>query len=257
MRSLGDSAASTPAGSQTPSADDVRPDVSADDCDDPSAALTQAEWVQFCADQAPESDEGTEISSLELVNGEPTTFAGGEVVTVSVEPWTPPTELGGYPTPPDMLDGTYAKITIQVENRREVPIEISTMKAEGPYSPSGESWEWSLGWETRTADGPVQPGRTGVHEEIYAAPEGDPGKSCSSPSSRRASPGRPSSVAATSPSTTTCRWSSPDLAYRPPPSSANRVRNWRQGLGVSQEAWPRPADCTGRSSDRLSTVGAT
>ncbi len=46
----------------------------------------------------------------------------------------------------------------------------------GKYSPSGQSWAWSLGWETRTADGLIQPGYTGVHEEIYTAPEGDPGE---------------------------------------------------------------------------------
>lgn len=48
------------------------------------------------------------------------------------------------------------------------------MILEGPYGPSGESWAWSLGWETRTADGSVQPDATGVHEQIHAAPEGDP-----------------------------------------------------------------------------------
>lgn len=79
----------------TVSADDVRPGISAEDCDNPDAALIQAEWKQFCADPAPESDEGSEISSLKLTNGEPATFAGGEVVTVTVEPWTPPSKLGG------------------------------------------------------------------------------------------------------------------------------------------------------------------
>ncbi len=169
--------ADAPASSaETASADDVRPGISAEDCDNPDAALTQAEWTHFCADPAPESDEGSEISSLELTNGEPKTFAGGEVVTVTVEPWTPPSELGGYPTSPDALDDTYARITTQVVNQREVPIEISTMVIGGKYTPSGQSWEWSLGWETRTAEGPIQPGQTGVHEEIYTAPEGDPGK---------------------------------------------------------------------------------
>jgi hypothetical protein len=157
-----------------PAADDVRPGVSAEDCDDPT--LTQAEWTQFCVDAGLEGEAEANADPFTLANGEPKTFANGEVVTVTIEPWTPPAELGGYPTPPDALDDTYVKITTEVENRREVPVEIGTMSVSGPYSPAGEQWAWSLGWETRNAEGPIQPGYTGVDEEIYAAPEGDPGK---------------------------------------------------------------------------------
>ncbi len=47
------SGTSTSTGTAGPtSQDEVRPDVSAEDCDDPDAALTQAEWIEFCADTA-------------------------------------------------------------------------------------------------------------------------------------------------------------------------------------------------------------
>jgi hypothetical protein len=111
---------------------------------------------------AASPDEGASevIRSNELTNGEPTTFPGGEVGTVTVEPWKAPATWapatwGGYPTPPERLNATYVKITTEVEIRRDVPIEIGTMHfGHGPYSSSGQSWEWSLGWdEQRTADG--------------------------------------------------------------------------------------------------------
>lgn len=141
-------------------------------------AETTAAGPEPTAAASPDEGASEVIRSNELTNGEPTTFPGGEVVTVTVEPWKAPATWGGYPTPPERLNATYVKITNQVENRREVPIEIGTMLfGQGPYTASGASWEWSLGWdEQRTADGPVQPGATGVEVLIFQAPEGDPGK---------------------------------------------------------------------------------
>jgi hypothetical protein len=141
-------------------------------------AETTAAGPEPTAAASPDEGASEVISSNELTNGEPTTFPGGEVVIVTVEPWKAPATWGSYPTPPERLNATYVKITTEVENRRDVPIEIGTMHfGHGPYSPSGQSWEWSLGWdEQRTADGPIQPGATGVEVLMYQAPPGDPGK---------------------------------------------------------------------------------
>ncbi|SNR96599.1 hypothetical protein [Blastococcus mobilis] len=41
-------------GSDEPlSQDTIRPGITAENCDDPDAALTQAEWVEFCAEPVP------------------------------------------------------------------------------------------------------------------------------------------------------------------------------------------------------------
>ena len=62
-------------------ADDVRPGVSAEDCDDPT--LTQAEWTQFCVDAGLQGEAEANADPFTLANGEPKTFANGEVVTVT------------------------------------------------------------------------------------------------------------------------------------------------------------------------------
>jgi hypothetical protein len=81
-----DTASEEPVGNET-----IRPDVSAEDCDDPDAALTQAEWVEFCADRVteeapPESDvevspRGNVVAS---VGADLPIAAEGDTVTATV-----------------------------------------------------------------------------------------------------------------------------------------------------------------------------
>jgi hypothetical protein len=56
--------------SQPVSNEDIRPDVSAADCDDPQSDLTQAEWVEFCAGEMQGGEEALEQEAE--ANAEPT-----------------------------------------------------------------------------------------------------------------------------------------------------------------------------------------
>ncbi len=77
------------AGSEEPlSQDTIRPGISAEDCDDPNAALTQAEWVGFCAEPAPSGPPVNERGNVAATVGQPVTVPapdGQPLVEVTVE----------------------------------------------------------------------------------------------------------------------------------------------------------------------------
>jgi hypothetical protein len=119
--------------SQPVSNDDVRPEVSAADCDNPDAALTQAEWVKFCAGEMEGGEEALEQEAE--ANADPTpaapefaavgdtvTFDGGVTVgTVTLNGvrriTAPETEYSSAtPTHGSWL---VADVTVQVIERRE------------------------------------------------------------------------------------------------------------------------------------------
>ena len=119
--------------SQPVSNEDVRPDVSAADCDDPNSNLTQAEWVEFCAGEMEGGEEALEQEAEANADptpaapefaalGEAVTFDGGTTVgTVTLNGLrritAPETEYSSAtPTHGSWL---VADVTVQVTERRD------------------------------------------------------------------------------------------------------------------------------------------
>lgn len=110
-----------------------------------------------------------------LTPGDEYVFASGSRLKLEAEPYQYPRELSGYKvTDKDALNARYVKVRLTYTNATSEPRVLNGILLQMATA-SGNGWKWTLGVPVKTVDGPIRPGATGVHEEVYRAPVAEPG----------------------------------------------------------------------------------
>jgi hypothetical protein len=155
---------STPDSSGPLTQETIREGISAEDCDDPDAALTQAEWVEFCADVAPEGPPVNERGNVVATVGEPVTVLGpdGEpLVQVTVDSITVDYVCDGDEVVrQDPANGHYLGVAMTVEAQPGLAAYQSPFGDDG-FSMSGP---FGSGFAVIGADGFTEDGVSGGYE---------------------------------------------------------------------------------------------
>lgn len=121
----------------------------------------------------PATTEAT-VTAPTLNPGQTHTFSDGSTVRFDAARYTYPATLGpGWPSLREDRDKRYVLVRLTYTNHTPQPRGMEATLTQ-VSSPTGDPWTVTLGVDVRQASGPVQPGRTGINEIVFRAPDHDP-----------------------------------------------------------------------------------